>query len=74
MYSVLQIKRLKNNVTESTALKIIQRPGISPFVQDRPLFCNDDIFVLICFYIMSPKSCKSVILQLKNCWNFLSVS
>lgn len=47
MYSVLQIKRLKNNVIESTALKITQRPGISLFVQDRPLFCDDDIFVLI---------------------------
>ena len=47
MYSVLQIKRLKNNVIESIASKIIQRPGMSPFVQDRPLFCDDDIFALI---------------------------
>ena len=47
MGSVLQIKRIQNSFIESTALKIIQRPGISPFVQDRPLFFDDVIFVLI---------------------------
>lgn len=51
MGSVLQIKRLQSNVIGSTALKIIQRPGISPFVQDRPLFFDDAIFVLILYNV-----------------------